>query len=406
MRVLWLSHFLPHRSTGHGALQRSHNLLVEAARRHEVHLISLADGEDASTADALRAAVESLQPKLASVHAFPIAPDAGRLRQLGAVASSAFSAPSYWDRRFLVPGMVEHVRSRGTTAFDLVHLDVVFLAPYLTHLPSVPVALNHHNVESDLLHRRSANSHWPGRWYFARQAAHVAGAEREWARRAGVNLVVSALDGERLRGLAGDVPVTVVPNGVDVDFFQPTPGVEAARSRLVFAGGMDWFPNREAMRYLATDLWPALRRGDPARRMTVVGRHPPAELLDAARRDPSLEVTGFVNDVRPYISAASIYLCPITVGGDTRLKILDALAMSRALGSTDLGVEGLDLVEGVHYLRANSTPEFVEQVRRLENDPVLVASLARAGRLFVEQRYAWPAIIDALDQGWALAAKR
>ena len=404
MRVLWLSHFLPHRSTGHGALQRSHNLLVEAARRHEVHLISLADGEEARTSDALRAAVESLRPKLASVHAVPIAP--GRLRQLRAVATSALSAPSYWDRRFLVPGMVEHIRSAIPTSFDLVHLDVVFLAPYLAHLPAVPVALNHHNVESDLLHRRSANSHWLGRWYFARQAAHVAGAEREWARRAGVNLVVSALDGERLRGLAGDVPVTVVPNGVDIDFFQPTAGVEAERSRLVFAGGMDWFPNREAMRYLAADLWPALRRGEPARRMTVVGRHPPAELLEAARHDPALEVTGFVDDVRPHISAASIYLCPITVGGGTRLKILDALAMSRALVSTDLGVEGLELVEGVHYLRANSTPEFVEQVRRLENDPVLVASLGRAGRHFVEQRYAWPAIIDALDQGWGLAAKR
>lgn len=404
MRVLWLSHFLPHRPTGHGALQRSHNLLIEAARTHEVHLVSLAVGEDAASASTLHDAVEALRPKLASVHAFPVSAAAPRLRQLSAVVKSAASAPSYWDRLFSVPAMTAHLRERAATPFDLVHLDIVFLAPYLTSIPGVPVALNHHNVESDLLHRRSANSGRIGRWYFGRQAALVSQAERIWAHRAGVNLVVSALDGERLQSLAGGVAVTVVPNGVDIDFFRPTPGVEAQRSHLVFAGGMDWFPNREAMVYLARELWPALHRDDPARRMTVVGRNPPPELKDAATRDPSIQVTGFVDDVRPYISAASIYLCPITVGGGTRLKILDALAMSRALVSTDLGVEGLDLTEGIHYLAANTTGEFVTQVRRLENDPALAASLAQAGREFVERRYAWPVIAGALHQGWALAA--
>src|ERR671914_544119 len=101
--------------------------------------------------------------------------------------------------------------------------------------------------------------------------------------------------------------------------------------------------------------------------MTVIGRDPPA-VLRAAGRDPRLRVLGFVDDVRPHLEAASIYVCPIRVGGGTRLKILDALAMSRPLISTDLGVEGLGLDEGVHYLRANTPAEFVSQVRRLEAD--------------------------------------
>jgi glycosyltransferase involved in cell wall biosynthesis len=228
----------------------------------------------------------------------------------------------------------------------------------------------------------------------------VARAERLLARRAGVNLVVSALDRARLQAVAGDIAVSVVPNGVDVEFFQPVLGVRAQDSHLVFAGGMDWFPNREAMTYLARELWPALKSDLPERRMTVVGRNPPPELLQAAGGDSSLRVTGFVDDVRPYISSASIYICPITVGGGTRLKILDALAMSRPLISTDLGVEGLDLEEGVHYLRANTTAEFVSQVRRLERDTELGARLAGAGRAFVQQRYAWPVIARALDEAW------
>jgi glycosyltransferase involved in cell wall biosynthesis len=169
---------------------------------------------------------------------------------------------------------------------------------------------------------------------------------------------------------------------------------------MAFAGGMDWFPNREAMEYLARELWPALRSDDPGRRMTVIGRNPPTALLEAAQRDERLRVLGFVDDVRPHLSTAPIYLCPIRIGGGTRLKILDALAMSRALVSTGLGVEGLDLVDGVHYLRAETSDEFVAQIRRLEQDATLRSRLASAGRALVEQNYSWSVIGDALDRAF------
>ncbi len=354
---------------------------------------------------ALREGMDALRPKLASVNALPVAdgPVRRRVRQMVATFGSALSEPSYWDRMFFLPELAAKVREVTREPFDLVHLDIVFLAPYLGAAPGIPFALNHHNIESDLLRRRASSGAVPSRWFFGRQAGTVSRAERRLAQEAGVNLVVSALDGARLKAVAGDVAVNVVPNGVDIEFFKALPGVTPEGSHLVFAGGMDWFPNREAMRYLARELWPALRNDNPDRRMIVVGRSPPPELVDAARRDPSLRVTGFVDDVRPYISAASTYLCPITVGGGTRLKILDALAMSRPLVSTDLGVEGLDLEEGVHYLRANTTAEFVKQVSRLEGNPELGVTLAAAGREFVEQRYAWPVIAKALDEGWERA---
>jgi glycosyltransferase involved in cell wall biosynthesis len=404
MRVLWLSHFLPHPPTGHGALQRSHNLLVEAGRRHEVHLVSLAVPGAHQSVDAREASVQALRQAVASVHVTPLPGDSSGARRAGAVVSSAVSAPSYWDRLFDVPALRRHLGTLSTGAFDLVHVDIVFLTGLLRALPPLPLALNHHNIESHLLRRRAASgSGLLRRWYFDRQAGMVEEAERTWGRRAGVNLVVSALDGVRLQELSGDVAVAEVPNGVDLEFFRPSPSVAPKPWHMVFAGGMDWFPNREAMVYLAREIWPALRADNARRQMTVVGRHPPDELVAVARADSSLRVTGFVDDVRPYLTEAPIYLCPIRTGGGTRLKILDALSMSRALVSTDLGVEGLGLEDGVHYLRANTPGEFVHQLRLLESDDALRQRLANAGRAFVEAHYSWHRIAQALDDGWERA---
>jgi glycosyltransferase involved in cell wall biosynthesis len=407
MKILWLSHFLPYPATGHGALQRSHNLLREAARRHEVHLVALATGATHAGEDARADALAALRSMVTSVRmAVPTSDSLGiqrALRTLGAMAGGR----SYWERWLWSPALWQAVRSVAATGVDVLHVDSVFLAGYIAAAPRIPIVLNHHNIESDLLLKRSEMAQaWTWRAFFLREARKVARLEANWASGARTNLVVSALDGDRLRTLAGDVDTTVVANGVDVDFFSAVPGVAADPRHIAFAGGMDWFPNREAMEYLARELWPALRADDSGRRMTVIGRNPPEALLDAARSDDRLRVLGFVDDVRPHLSAAAVYLCPIRVGGGTRLKILDALSMSRALVSTALGVEGLDLVDGVHYLRAETPPEFVRQVRRLEEDDALRTRLGRAGRTFVEEHYSWRVIGASLDQAYLSSAGR
>ncbi|HET6680182.1 MAG TPA: glycosyltransferase [Gemmatimonadaceae bacterium] len=405
MKILWVSHFLPWPPTGHGALQRSHNLLIEAAREHEVHLAALAVPNAHPTPEAVDDALRELAPKVASAAAFAIPHDALGLRRAGAAVTALAGGAGFWERRLWSPSLAAHVRTlSGAVSFDLVHLDIVFLKRYLRGL-GTPLVLNHHNIESDLLLRRAA---MPGagakRWFFGQQAVRTARLERELAREARMNLTVSELDRDRLRDVAGAVPTTVIANGVDVQFFSPDPSVTPDGDALVFAGGMDWFPNREAMEYLAGELWPALHADRSARRMTVIGRNPPPALLAAATHEPSLRVAGFVDDVRPYLDAAAIYLCPIRVGGGTRLKILDALSMSKALVSTSLGVEGLGLVDGEHYLRADSVAETLVQVRRLEADPALRDRLGRAGRRLVEERYSWRTIGRELLAAYARAA--
>ena len=137
-------------------------------------------------------------------------------------------------------------------------------------------------------------------------------------------------------------------------------------------------------------------------RTVVIGRDPPGDVL-AAARDAAVHVPGYVEDVRPYLAAAAIYVCPIRDGGGTRLKVLDALAMAKPLVATGLAVEGLDLVEEEHYLRAETPVDTVRQIRRLERDPDLSRRLAWSGRRLVEQRYSWEVIGARLNQAYQLA---
>jgi glycosyltransferase involved in cell wall biosynthesis len=157
------------------------------------------------------------------------------------------------------------------------------------------------------------------------------------------------------------------------------------------------------VRYFLSEIWPALTADDPSRHVTFVGRDPPPE-LQAAARDPRIAVTGRVDDVRPYLDAASIYVCPIRDGGGTRLKVLDALAMARPVVATALAMEGLDIVAERHYLRAETPVEFVAQVRRLERDAALRRRLGEAGRDLVVRRYAWGTVGRKLDAAYGLAA--
>jgi glycosyltransferase involved in cell wall biosynthesis len=406
MRVLWLAHLLPFPPTGNGSLQRAHHLLKETARRHEIHLRALAPPSGLTSPADIDRAERELSTFVASIRVFPLPSRYRGLRRALGAAAACVRPISFWEAWYWSRPLHRHLRDLvRTTRFDVAHVETVFLAPYLTAMPGLPIVLSHHNVESQLLQRRAASQRVPwARAFFAREARKVSAVERTVAPRVAQNIVVSELDGARLRDVTGDARIASVANGVDVTFFQARQSAGAEPGTMIFAGGMDWFANRDGIEFFVSEIWPALLWDNPTRRMTVIGRNPPPALRSAAR-DPRLRVLGFVEDIRPYIEAASIYLCPVRVGGGTRLKILDALAMSRPLVSTDLGVEGLGLIEGEHYLRANTPVEFVSQVRRLESDAALRERLAAGGREFVVRHYSWHRVAESLEQAYSDAVR-
>jgi glycosyltransferase involved in cell wall biosynthesis len=291
--------------------------------------------------------------------------------------------------------------SARSGSFDLIHADTLGMLPYTRPFAGIPIALNHHNIESHMLVRRSAREPNPAkRFYLRNEARKLRLFEKRYCPYVSINLVVSPLDVERLREIVGDAAVHVVDNGVDVEYFHPTPSPQNARRSLVFAGGMSWYANREAVHFLVRELWPKLVERDPKWELWIVGADPPP-LVRAAAEDPRVDVPGFVDDVRPYLDRAQIYVCPIFDGGGTRLKILDALAMAKPLVATGLAVEGFGLEEERHYLRAETPAEFVTQIQRLDKEPELRARLAGLGRSFVESRFSWPVIGSKLEDAYA-----
>jgi len=390
-----------------GVAQRSFHLLRAAAEFTEVHFRGLSQRAHQPDAGSLNSAAEALREVCSTVEVLPIPADRSRLAKAALQLTAPVLAAPYYARWLESAGLSEAVsRCVREHRPDLMHVDTVGLTPYALAVAPTPAVLNHHNIESQLLERRAGVERSPARRaYYRREARKLLRYEREVCRRVAGNIVVSDLDGERLRERVGDVATAVVPNGVDVEYFVPRAPLGHGDGGMIFVGGLDWYPNRDAVRYFLRDVWPELAASGPNRRLTLVGRDPPDDVV-AAGSDSSIEVLGFVPDIRPLIDQASIYVCPIRDGGGTRLKILDALAMAKPLVATGLAVEGLGLTDGEHFLRADAPDEFVAQVSRLERDPGLRHRLAVAGRRVVEERFAWSCVGGQLEAAYARALSR
>jgi len=401
MKVLWIAHFVPFPPDG-GARLRTYNLLRQAAKRFEVDLVALNQRVNLPTAEAVAEAADRLRHIVRHVSVFPLPRDGTRPKRLVTAALSYGSSAPYGTHWLSSRPMRSYLRERmATTRYDLVHLDTVDLWQYREPFVGRPIVLNHHNVESQVAARRADAERNPVvRHLLTRDARKIALLEGRAVAAASSNLVVSALDADRLRAGIPEARIRIVENGVDPEFFRADLAATPVPKSLVFVGGMNWHPNRDAVVWLVEEIWPALVRDDPGRTLTLVGRFPPRAAHLAAGADDRLHIAGFVPDVRPHLDLAAIYLCPMRIGGGTRLKVLDALAMGRPLVATRIAVEGLDLEEERHYLPAETPVEFVRQVRRLEESPVLAARLAAAGRVLIEQKYAWDRIGERLASAY------
>lgn len=382
-RVLWVCHFAPFPSTGHGALQRTHHIVKQVAKAHEVHLFILGEPQFSD---------EMISELGVQTVTFGGAP--GNVTRFGQALRSLTSGESYWERIFFRSSLYEQLLAAAQTEPSILILDTGLLSAYAHGIPYRALIVNHHNVESALLEQRADRlSGWRS-LFFSHQARKVARSEGMLGRVSNLQCVVSKEDEVRLRPLIGDGRVCVVPNGVDVGFFDMLQRETFQQDpfALVFAGGMDWYPNADAMDWLVTEIWPALIELDPRRRITIVGKSPPKRLVDLAEIDERVTVSGFVPDVRPYVHRASAYLCPIRQGGGTRLKVLDALALGCPLVATSLAVDGLDLIDGVHFLRADTAEEMGMAIGRLHEDSQLSNRLSAAGRAHVVEHFSWDQI--------------
>ena len=196
--------------------------------------------------------------------------------------------------------------------------------------------------------------------------------------------------------------MTVVPNGVDMAYYTaPTPPLESQErpgsSDLVFTAKMDFRPNVDAVLWFAEEALPLIRHESPETRLWVVGKDPHPRLAHLAE-DPGIRITGWVEDVRPYIAGAGVYVIPLRIGGGTRLKVLEAMAMSKAIVSTSLGCEGFDLTADQELSVADTPDEFATAVLALLRDPEHRQRMGDAAHRYASTRYDWRLVVPRLEQ--------
>ena len=288
---------------------------------------------------------------------------------------------------------------------DLVLCEMLPFAPYLKEVGDVSKVLVTHNVEGNIWRRYVENeSNLLKRIYIWLQWRKVAKFEEiavGWAE--GVT-AVSTIDAEILQAGFSRGKVSVIENGVDLDYFH---GFKVAGNNptIVFTASLDWRPNQDAIRFFHGEIFPLIRLRIPNIEVLYVGRDPPRDIITMGRQT-GVTVTGTVDDIRPWVGRAQVYVVPIRIGGGSRLKILEAFAMGLPVVSTSVGAEGLEVIDGEHLLLADERDVFAETVCKLIEDEELRERLARAGRQLVEEKYGWDSLARRLSDYLELVSSK
>lgn len=399
--ILFLTPQLPYPPL-QGTAIRNWGLISHLARRHTVSLVSFSDSGAPSIPPELRAVC---QPLIAVA-----TPHRSRRQRL----VTLFRGQADLLRRLWSP-VFEHQLSEllRMARFDVVHLEGLEMAPYLAtvlaHAPNARVIYDAHNAEHSLQRRayEADRRHWqrlPAALYSRLQVARLTTLEAAVCRAVDDVVCVSAEDGRALQALVPELSPLVVPNGVNcVDYAAPGAPPAALDYRhvnLVFTGKMDYRPNVDAALWFADAILPRVRLELPSARFVVVGQKPVPALLRRSGRD-GLLVTGAVPDVRPYIGHANVYVAPLRMGGGTRFKLLEALALARPVVSTTMGAEGFPVRSGRELILADSAEDIAAAITALLADPLRAAALGRAGRAFVQAGYDWSQLVPRLESLYA-----
>jgi sugar transferase (PEP-CTERM/EpsH1 system associated) len=387
MNLLVVSPFFPECSSG--ARARTYHTIRALTREHDVSLVVLTNTGD----EKREAPPQGLKlQRYAEIVLGQVSRPKKRLKQV------------FWILRGRSPVLERHrlkaIQEELDALFVERHYDIVLFHSSLMaaeyRLPtSTQVVIDEHDIEYELLYRTyQSGGSLVRRWYNWWESRQVKSAELRRCSQARGVLVTSAREASLLKSSLPNATVHVVPNGVDLEHFRDAHDVREIDDHIVFTGSMDSYPNVDAVLHFARECWPLIRSNAPRVTWAIVGRNPPSSVLKLGKI-PGITVTGSVPDVRPYLAGANVAIAPLRIGSGTRLKILEAFAMRKAVVSTSLACEGLDVIPGKHLIVADQPEAFARQVLNLLQDPQARAALAKAG-CDLAQAYSWELCGDAL----------
>jgi glycosyltransferase involved in cell wall biosynthesis len=401
LRILWLKTELLH-PVDKGGKIRTYQMLKALKREHYVTYLTLDDGT--ADSDAVERAEEYCHELVRIRHSTREKFSAGFYAEL---AANLFSPLPYFMKKYESAEMRREVAERARAGdFDVLVCDFLNPAVNVPHALPVPTVLFQHNVEAMIWKRHyEVQTHPLKKAYLYGQWRKAFAYERAACRRFDMVVTVSRDDTETIRNDYGVPNVSDVPTGVDTEFFRPVEGVSVEPDSLVFTGSMDWLPNEDAIQFFTREIMPLIRERRPEVKLTVVGRKPYASLLELSKRDPSIIVTGRVEDVRPFMERAAAYIVPIRIGGGTRLKIYEAMAMEKPVVSTTVGAEGLPVRDGEDLLIADTPRAFADAVVRVLTDAELARGLGERSASTVREQFGWDKVAAVFAEACGRAAK-
>lgn len=393
LKILWLSHLIPYPPKS-GVLMRSYHLIHELAKHHDVDLFAF------NQSRLFRSHFPDTQIGLATIRdhfrdfidRFHIEQIPSESRSLGRqmLALGSLIRPDTYTINWLKSrparkALAQWLRDKN---YDLIHFDTISLAPYLPADARCPVAMDHHNIESHMMLRRASHETKAlKKWYFSQEGKRLRKYERKTLRRFDAHIVCSVDDQQRLLDLDRSLTVKVVPNGILVKPERPPRNPHYQPPKLLFIGGLDWYPNTDAVHFFLDDIWQLIAREMPLVEIDIIGKNPTEKMRDHAARDKRVHLHGFVDNIARYYEEAAVYVCPIRDGGGTKLKVLDALAHRVPLVGFPAACEGLALENNVHVGIALKPTEFAEKTLSLIKSPAKSQELGDAGYGVVKNEF-------------------
>jgi glycosyltransferase involved in cell wall biosynthesis len=399
MRILWLKTELLH-PVDKGGKIRTYQMLRELKKDHHVTYLCLDDG----TAES--GALEKAHEYAHEVITVPHSTSAKfTSRFYVELIRNLRSDLPYALEKYLSPDLRERITSMaGSGDFDLLICD--FLAPAVNVPPNLPIKtlLFQHNVEAMIWQRHFEVAENPiKRAYFRFQWQRMRRYEGESCRRFDWVVAVSEEDAETMKRDYGLENISHVPTGVDTDYFEYDESRETSGHDIVFTGSMDWLPNEDGIQWFVSEIFPKVQKEIPGATLTVVGRNPSAALRALSTSSDSIAITGRVPDVRPFMTRASVYVVPIRIGGGTRLKIYEAMAMGLPVVSTTVGAEGLGVEDGADILLRDDPYALSDAIVKLLRDRALAGRLGKEAAMRVQKHNSWKSVTADFARSCQLA---
>jgi hypothetical protein len=383
---------MPYPPTG-GARVRAFHAIQHLAQANAVTVAAPAR-DDTDLANA-----ESLKMHCADVMTERVTPLAATVRAGLGLAGLRSASVGY----FRAPRLEARLRQAlSNGAFDLVVVHCGSVAPYVVDAP-VPKLLDFVDVDSQKWRAYRPFTWPPKAWLYGIEGWQLARIERDLARRYDACICATDDEARTLTRLSG-VAAEIVVNGVDLAHFAPPGHSDYDPDRICFLGRMDYYPNEQAMRAFCRDVLPRLRHRRPETTLSIVGANPTAGVRALAGQE-GVEVTGTVDDVRPYLHRAACTVAPLQIARGTQNKILESLAAGVPAVASSMAACGTDTVDGEHLMVADDPDDIAAAIHRLQTDPATRSRLARSGRARVESRHAWPSAMAELDRRLARLAR-